>query len=62
MGTTFSPAEDVKLESLWWRGRSGLSLRLDGVIADVCAGFVLNGRGGRKGMATENLDARKSVR
>jgi hypothetical protein len=45
-----------------WTGRKERFLRFEGAIAEVCAGFVLNGRGGRNGMATENLEARKSVR
>lgn len=36
--------------------------RFEGVTAEVWAGFVLNGRGARKGIATENLEARKRVR
>jgi len=36
--------------------------RLEGVIAEVCAGLVLKGRGGRNGIATANLDARKRVK
>jgi hypothetical protein len=39
-----------------------LGFRLDGATAEVCAGFVLKGRGGRKGMATANLDAKNKVR
>ena len=37
-------------------------MRLEGEIAEVWAGFVEKGRWGRKGIATENLEARKRVR
>lgn len=34
----------------------------DGAMAEVWLGFVEKGRGGRNGIATENLEARKRVR
>lgn len=37
-------------------------MRFDGAIAEVCAGFRLYGRGGRKGIATVNFEARKRAR
>jgi hypothetical protein len=48
--------------SLLCMGGLPLSLRFEGAVAEVWAGFALNGRGGRKGIATENLEARKRVR
>ena len=39
-----------------------LGFKFAGVTAEVYAEFVLNGRGGKNGMATENFDARNSVR
>jgi hypothetical protein len=45
-----------------WIGSVASFLRFEGDTAEVWAGFVEYGRGGRKGIATENLEARKSVR
>jgi hypothetical protein len=45
-----------------WKGSGVCFLRFDGETADVWAGFVEKGRWGRKGIATENLEARKRVR
>jgi hypothetical protein len=36
--------------------------RFEGATAEVYAGLVEKGRGGRKGIATANLEARKRVR
>lgn len=64
MGTTLSSANEgeVRVESFVCVGSIDLSFRFDGAIAETYAGLVLKGRGGRNGMATENLEARKRVR
>lgn len=66
MGTTASSAYvEVIVESvcdLLWIGSMFLARRFERVTADVWAGSVLKGRGGRNGIATANLEARKRVK
>jgi hypothetical protein len=61
MGTTCSSAYDGD-ESCLEKASEACFLRFEGAMADVCAGLVLYGRGGRNGIATANLEARKRVR
>jgi hypothetical protein len=61
MGTTWSSEKDRE-DSCLEKASEACFLRFEGAMADVWLGFVLYGRGGRKGIATENLEARKRVR
>jgi hypothetical protein len=66
MGTTWSSAYacagDERLDSCFEKAMEAVFFKLEGATAEVCAGFVEYGRCGRKGIATENLEARKRVR
>jgi hypothetical protein len=64
MGTTYSSAYagDEREDSCLEKAIEACFLRFEGATAEVWFGLVLYGRGGRKGIATENLEARKRVR
>jgi hypothetical protein len=62
MGTTYSSAYAEMGDSCLEKAMEACFLMLEGAMAEVWFGFVLKGRGGRKGIATANLEARKRVR